>query len=146
MVTSRATAATTPSRYSMPRRANAPRGRRVDVAAKPASPLGQSGCSIANSLTFGAVDVSWTPPLRNVSRSDNVSTCGAGASLKPSNGLEPLTLKGVKTRFYSGCGSVVLVQEATEAVAALDVAVPRGRRRSGLRRMELESAVGRSRL
>jgi hypothetical protein len=33
------------------------------------------------------------------------------------------------------------MQEAAEAVAALDVAVPRWRRRSGLRRMECESAV-----
>jgi len=52
-----------------------PRGRQVDVAAEPANPLGDSGCSIANSLTFGAVGVSWTPPLRNVSLTDNETTC-----------------------------------------------------------------------
>jgi hypothetical protein len=47
----------------------------MDVAAEPANPLGDSGSSIDNSLTFGAVDVSWTPPLRNVSHTDNKSSC-----------------------------------------------------------------------
>ena len=46
----------------------------MDVAAEPANPLGESGCGIGNSLTFGAVDVSWTPPLRNVTLSDNETT------------------------------------------------------------------------
>jgi hypothetical protein len=50
-------------------------GRQVDVAAEPASPLGESGCSIVSSLTFGAVDVSWTPPFRNASFADNKRSC-----------------------------------------------------------------------
>jgi hypothetical protein len=33
-----------------------------------------------------------------------------------------LALKGVKTRPYSGCGSVVLVEETAKAIAALDIA------------------------
>jgi integrase len=41
----------------------------------PKSPLGESGCSIGSSLTFEAVDVSWTPPLRNVFLGDNESCC-----------------------------------------------------------------------
>jgi hypothetical protein len=45
----------------------------VDVAAEAASPLVESGWSIGGSLTFEAVDVSWTPPLRNVFLGDNES-------------------------------------------------------------------------
>jgi hypothetical protein len=32
-----------------------------------------------------------------------------------------LALKGVKTRSYSGCGSVVLVEATAKAIAALDI-------------------------
>jgi hypothetical protein len=70
-----ATDAITLRRCSTPTRAIPPRGRQVDVAAEPANRLGESGCSTGNSLTFGAVDVSWTPPLRNVSFTDNKSSC-----------------------------------------------------------------------
>jgi len=34
--------------------------------------------------------------------------------------LHDVGLKGVKIRIHSGCGSVVLVQETAEVVAALD--------------------------
>jgi hypothetical protein len=34
-------------------------------------------------------------------------------------------VKGVKTTFHSGCGPVVLMHEAAEAIAAVDMAVPR---------------------
>jgi len=34
-------------------------------------------------------------------------------------------VKGVKTRFYSRCGFVVLVEKGAEAVAALDSTVAR---------------------
>jgi hypothetical protein len=64
-----------PWHYSMRTRAIPPRGRQVDAAAEPASPLGDSRCSVVNQLTFGAVDVSWTSPLRNVSFTDNQSCC-----------------------------------------------------------------------
>jgi hypothetical protein len=33
-----------------------------------------------------------------------------------------LALKGVKTKSYSDCGSVVLVGETAKAIAALDIA------------------------
>jgi hypothetical protein len=46
-----------------PTRTIPPRGRHVDVAAELRRPLGDSGCSLANSLTFGTVDISWTSPL-----------------------------------------------------------------------------------
>lgn len=52
------------------------------------------------------------------------------------------TVKGVKNLVHSGCGPVVLVQEAAEVVAALDVEVSRGRRRLRFRRLEYQSAVG----
>jgi hypothetical protein len=32
-----------------------------------------------------------------------------------------LARKGVKTRSYPGCGSVVLVEETAKAIAALDI-------------------------
>jgi hypothetical protein len=35
--------------------------------------------------------------------------------------LHMLALKGVKTRSYSGCGSVVLVEATAKAIAALDI-------------------------
>jgi hypothetical protein len=47
--------------------------------------------SAACKSRFGAVDVSWTPPLRNVFIANNETWCLAGASLKPSDGLEPST-------------------------------------------------------
>lgn len=54
-----------------PPRTIPPRGRHVDVAAELPSPLGDSGCSLANSLTFGAVDISSTSPLQNVFFTEN---------------------------------------------------------------------------
>jgi hypothetical protein len=53
-----------------------------------------------------------------------------------------LGVKGVKTAAYSGCGSVVLVDEAAEAIAPVEMAVLRQLCRLGMRRMECESAVG----
>jgi len=44
--------------------------------------------------------------------------CVVGVSLS-------LEREGVKTRFYSRCGFVVLVEKAAEAVAALDSTVAR---------------------
>ncbi len=46
------------------------RGRR----AEPVISLGESGSSIGSSLRFGAMDVSWTPPLQNVFLVDNESS------------------------------------------------------------------------
>jgi hypothetical protein len=51
-----------------------PRGRWVDAAAELANPFGENGCRVARSLTFGAVDVSWTSPRRHVFHSDNQSS------------------------------------------------------------------------
>jgi hypothetical protein len=50
--------------------------------------------------------------------------------------------EGCQNDVHSCCGSVVLVHEAAEPVAAVDMAVPREHRRVRLRRMERESAVG----
>jgi hypothetical protein len=50
--------------------------------------------------------------------------------------------EGCQNYVHSGCGFVVLVHEAAKAIAALDIALPRQRRRSPLRRMKCESAVG----
>jgi hypothetical protein len=75
MATSHVMAATMPWHCLMRTRAIPPRGRQVDAAAEPANPLGDNGCSTGNSLTFGAVDVSWTPPLRNAFFADNESSC-----------------------------------------------------------------------
>jgi hypothetical protein len=47
----------------------------MDAGGEPANPHGETGCSVTNALTFGAVDVSWTPPLRNVFLGDNESRC-----------------------------------------------------------------------
>jgi hypothetical protein len=47
----------------------------MDAAAETANSLGDSRCGVVNSLTFGAVDVFWTWPLRNVSIIDNESYC-----------------------------------------------------------------------
>ncbi len=69
------TAANMLSPYSTPTRGIPPRGRQLDVAVEAANPLGDSVCSIASSLTFGAVDVSWTPPLQNVFTAGNQSFC-----------------------------------------------------------------------
>jgi hypothetical protein len=63
----------------------------VDVAIDRAIPLAESARAVAETLTFGAVDVSWTPPLRNVVQAVNENDRYAGASLKPSDGLEPST-------------------------------------------------------
>lgn len=52
-----------------------PRGRQVDAAVETANPLGDNRCGVANSLTFGAVDVSWMSPLRNVTTIDNENSC-----------------------------------------------------------------------
>jgi hypothetical protein len=60
---------------------------------------------------------------------------------RSSYGSGHFAVKGVKITFHSGCGPVVLVDEAAEAIAALDV-VLRLRRCSGLRQLECESAVG----
>jgi hypothetical protein len=51
-------------------------------------------------------------------------------------------LKGVKTMFHSGCGSVVLMHEAAEAVAAADVTGGRLVDVCGFGRLKRESAVG----
>ena len=56
----------------------------------------------------------WAPTRRDV----------AIFALRP-RALERRRLKGVKNQFHSGCGSVVLVYEAAEAVVALDIAVRR---------------------
>jgi hypothetical protein len=50
--------------------------------------------------------------------------------------------EGCQNDVHSGCGSVVLVHETAETIAAVDVAVPRQLRRSRLRRLERECAVG----
>ena len=63
----------------------------MDVAAKRENPLSDSAQAITDTLTFGAVDVSWTPPPRNVASPANERGRSAGASLKPSDGLEPST-------------------------------------------------------
>ena len=52
------------------------------------------------------------------------------------------TVKGVKTTFTSGCGSVVLVHEAAETIAAADVAARRLRDLFRFGRLKRESAVG----
>src|SRR5205814_7893092 len=49
--------------------------------------------------------------------------------------------EGCQNHVHSGGGSVVLVQDTAEAVAAQDFGLPRSRRRSRLRRIECESAV-----
>jgi hypothetical protein len=43
----------------------------VDVATDTANPLGESSHALIESLNFGAVDVSWTSPPRNVACSAN---------------------------------------------------------------------------
>ena len=63
----------------------------MDVAIDRRSPLAESPRAVAETLTFGAVDVSWTSPLRNVVQAVNENDRYAGASLKPSDGLEPST-------------------------------------------------------
>jgi hypothetical protein len=47
----------------------------MDVTRRSGKPLTDSDRNVADPLTFGAVDVSWTPPLRNVSSTDNETTC-----------------------------------------------------------------------
>jgi hypothetical protein len=51
----------------------------------------QGQCATVETPTFGAVDVSWTPLLRNVASSANRSGPCAGGLSKPSDGLEPST-------------------------------------------------------
>jgi len=63
----------------------------MDVVTETGSPLADSVHAFAESLTFGAVDVLWTSPLRNVVRSAHESSAFAGALRKPSDGLEPST-------------------------------------------------------
>jgi len=47
----------------------------VDVAGERGSRLTETVPTVAETVTFGAVDVSWTPPLRNVFLGDNESNC-----------------------------------------------------------------------
>jgi len=43
----------------------------MDAATEPANALGATVRTPVDPTTFGAVDVSWTPPLRNVFLPDN---------------------------------------------------------------------------
>ena len=47
----------------------------MDAAAELANPHSEAIPAVADPPTFGAVDVSWTPPLRNVFLGDNESNC-----------------------------------------------------------------------
>ena len=86
-----ATGASTPSRFSTRSLLTTARGRTVDVATDTLNPLGESSHALIEPLNFGAVDVSWTSPLRNVACSANAKCIYAGALTKPSDGLEPST-------------------------------------------------------
>jgi hypothetical protein len=68
-----------------------------------------------------------TPSRRLIRRGGRAVECG---------------VTGVKIAAHSGCGSVVLVDEATEAIAAVEMVVLRQLCGLGLRRMKCESAVG----
>jgi hypothetical protein len=63
----------------------------MDVGHSSGNPHNDSDHATAESLTFGAVDVSRTSPLRNVAKGANKTVPLAGALAKPSDGLEPLT-------------------------------------------------------
>jgi hypothetical protein len=63
----------------------------MDVARRSGNPLTDSDRNVADPLTFGVVDVSWTSPLQNVAKGANKTVSLAGALVKPSDGLEPST-------------------------------------------------------
>jgi hypothetical protein len=47
----------------------------MDVVDDRESRLTETARAVAETVTFGAVDVSWTPPVRNVFVCDNESWC-----------------------------------------------------------------------
>jgi hypothetical protein len=51
----------------------------MDVVCRSGNPLIDSNRSASELLTFGAVDVSWTPPLRNVAKDAKGNSPLAGA-------------------------------------------------------------------
>jgi len=77
--TSPATDASTRSLSSTPLRERPPRGRLVDAATETENRLSENARDRNERLTFGAVDVSWTSPLRNVAWLAN-ETIGRGTA------------------------------------------------------------------
>src|SRR6266536_1869095 len=62
-----------------------------------------------------------SPPRRSRRRKRSVAFSGVGSRLSGGCSRSARCVKGVKIQIYSsGCGSVVLMQETAEVVAALD--------------------------
>jgi hypothetical protein len=63
--------------------------------------------------------------LAGLGLAGSVTSANEHCELEVGYAVDTDTLKGVKTAFRSGCSSVVLVDEAAEAIAAVDMAAGR---------------------
>jgi hypothetical protein len=61
------------------------------------------------------------PELRPRCATQKLPEPGDTIPISPGSKLQVVRVKGVKTRPYSGCGSVVLVEATAKAIAALDI-------------------------